>query len=73
MKLTWSAQQNVVDAFLVDVRQEGAGSLRALLEQPGRREHADPGGYSHAAPCLRWRPGLLCAPGHRKAGRLRSV
>jgi hypothetical protein len=43
---------DVVDACLLHVRQECAGSLRALLQQPGRREHADPGGGSRAACCL---------------------
>ena len=36
------AAANVVDAFFADVRQEGAGGLRALLQQAGGREHADP-------------------------------
>ena len=74
------AAADVVDAFLLDLRQECAGSLRALLEQPGRREHADPDGASRAAPCLRCRrrgdycPAVqLCALGHQRAGRLRDV
>ena len=60
------AAADVVDAFLLGLRQECAGSLRALLEQPGRREHADPGGYSRAAPCLRWprRRGDYCPAVH---------
>jgi hypothetical protein len=36
------AAADMVDARLADVLQERAGSLRALLEQAERREHADP-------------------------------
>ena len=37
------AAADVIDARLCGLREECAGSLRALLEQTERREHADPG------------------------------
>jgi hypothetical protein len=39
------AAADMVQACLLGLRQDGAGCLRAPLEQPGRQEHADPGGH----------------------------
>ena len=40
---------DVVDPCRCHLGEEFAGPLRSLLEQPGRREHADPCGHSRAA------------------------
>jgi hypothetical protein len=37
------AAADMVDAFVLGLRQERVSRLRALLKEPERREHADPG------------------------------